>query len=57
MTKINDTHTLTVRREAAEARQKQYDALTLDQKIERVEARRGNSSRELSRLLNQKLAS
>ncbi len=39
------------RRQAAEARQRDYDRLTLKQKIERVEAR-GGSKRELARLLD-----
>lgn len=57
MPSINDNHTRSVRREEAEARQAQYNALTLDQKIERAQSRYGKSSRELARLNEQKLAS
>lgn len=50
MPKINDKHTRTTRREAAEERQKKYDALTTAEKIKLVQSRRGNSARELGRL-------
>lgn len=43
-----------VRRAEAKARQEEYDALTLDQKITRAQARRGQSKRELNRLLSLK---
>ena len=38
------------RRERAEARQEAYDALTVEQKIERAESRPGRSVRELGKL-------
>lgn len=50
MPKINDNHTRKVRREAAEARQAKYDALSTAEKIKLIQSRRGNSARELGRL-------
>lgn len=38
------------KREEAEVRQKEYDALTTDQKIARAGSRRGSSEKELKRL-------
>jgi hypothetical protein len=38
------------KREQAAERQAQYDALSTSQKIERALSRRGNSTREVSRL-------
>jgi len=37
-------------REQAEIRQKEYDALSVEQKIARAVTRRGNSKKELERL-------
>ena len=42
------------KRMEAEARQKEYDKLTLKQKIDRAINRRGNSTKELKRLYNGK---
>lgn len=39
------------KRKEAEARQAKYDALTLRQRIDLARSRRGNSLREVSRLL------
>jgi hypothetical protein len=39
------------RRAAAQERQAAYDALTIDQKIAVAQSRRGESKRELSRLM------
>ena len=50
MPKINDKHTRTNRRDAAEERQKKYDALSTAEKIKLAQSRRGNSAREISRL-------
>lgn len=42
------------RRAVAEKRNEAYRSLTIDQRIELVKSRPGNSKRELSRLLKQK---
>lgn len=42
--------TNTLKREAAEARQKQYDALSTEQKLARLDARPGQAKRERARL-------
>lgn len=40
----------TAKREAAEARQKRYDALSTKQKLENLDSRPGNAKRERARL-------
>lgn len=55
MPKINNTGVRNLRREQAEKRQNVYDALSLDQKIDRAKERPGESSRELVRLYKLKL--
>ena len=40
----------TAKREAAEARQKSYDALSTEQKLARLDTRPGNSQRERAKL-------
>lgn len=52
MTSINNSGVRELRRTQAETRQAQYDALTNEQKIERAKDRRGDSKRELTRLIN-----
>lgn len=39
-----------IKREAAEVRQKQYDALSTEQKLARLDARPGQAKRERARL-------
>lgn len=41
------------KREAAAARQLVYDKLTLPQKVELIKSRRGESKRELAKLMEQ----
>lgn len=55
MPKINDQNTRRIRREQAEERQRKYDSLTTDEKLELAKSRRGESSREVVRLLKKKL--
>jgi hypothetical protein len=50
MPKINDKITRQKRREAAEARQGQYNALSTEQKLSRAKERRGLSLKEQARL-------
>ena len=50
MPKINDKTTRRNRREAAEKRQAQYDALSIQQKIVRASERRGESQKEITSL-------
>lgn len=50
MPRTNDKHARSSRKEAAEARQAKYDALSTAEKIKLVQSRRGNSARELARL-------
>ena len=45
---------LKARQESADERQAQHDALSVDQKIAKAKSRRGESKREVSRLLAQK---
>lgn len=56
MPKTNNRQVRELRKEQAEKRQNVYDALTLDQKIERAQSRTGESSRELVKLYKLKLA-
>ena len=56
MPKVNNSSVRKLRREQAQERQGRYDALTLDQKIERAKERPGESSKELVRLYKLKLA-
>lgn len=53
---MNNKKIREARKEQAEKRQAQYDALTLDQKIERAKNRVGESSKELVKLYKLKLA-
>lgn len=50
MPKINNKGVKARRREMAEERQAKYDALSTTQKIALAQSRRGNSTREISRL-------
>jgi hypothetical protein len=56
MPKINSTAVRNLRREQAEERQRKYDALSIDEKLELAKSRRGESTREITRLLKRKLA-
>lgn len=56
MPKVNNSSVRKLRREQAQERQGRYDALTLDQKIERAKERPGESAKELVRLYKLKLA-
>jgi hypothetical protein len=42
------------KREEAKIRQAEYSALTLEQKIARAQSRRGESKRELTKLISQR---
>ena len=43
----------TTRRDAAEARQAKYNALSLEDKLRLIESRRGKSEKEKTKILNQ----
>lgn len=45
------TTTKATRREAAQARQKAYEALTIQERIQLAQSRPGSSKRELARLV------
>ena len=45
-----------MKREEAEARQAEYDKLSIDQKIKRAKSRPGESKKEIARLMAKKTA-
>ena len=50
MKRANQRHRRQRRREEAEIRQAEYDALTIEQKIARAKGRPGDSRKEIKRL-------
>lgn len=50
MNRMNFPHRKKVRQEEAEVRQEMYDKLSIEEKISRVNALRGNSSKQRKKL-------